>query len=113
MHNPPPHHNAGNNESSLSIFQGQLGSASDARYKTLNYEEWRHIMFYLLTNLSEVGPYMGEFHHQFWRRSRPPTPKELDALLKNGAGNSQPDFISWFKQNVISNAQPAFISWFE
>ena len=52
-------HNAGDNESSLSIFRGQLGSASDARYKTLNHEEWRRIMLYLLTNLSEVEPYIG------------------------------------------------------
>ena len=59
VHNPPPRYNDGNNESSLIIFRGQLGSASDARYKTLNYEEWRHIMFYLLTNLSEVEPYIG------------------------------------------------------
>ena len=59
VHNPPPRYNAGDNELSLSIFRGQLGSASDARYKTLNYEEWRHIMFYLLTNLSEVEPYIG------------------------------------------------------
>ncbi|XP_039837651.1 uncharacterized protein LOC120698185 [Panicum virgatum] len=103
VHNPPPRYNAGDNESSLSIFRGQFESASDARYKTLNYEEWRHNMFYLLINLSEVEPYIGKFHHQFWRHSRPPTPKESDALLKNGAGNSQPDFISWFKQKVIES----------
>ena len=59
MHNPPPRYNAGDNESSLSIFRGQFESASDARYKTLNYEEWRHNMFYLLINLSEVEPYIG------------------------------------------------------
>ena len=33
-------------------------SASDARYKTLNHEEWRRIMLYVLTNLSEVEPYI-------------------------------------------------------
>jgi len=58
VHNPPPHYNAGDNESSLSIFRGQLGSASDARYKTLNHEEWRRIMLYVLTNLSEVELYI-------------------------------------------------------
>jgi len=58
VHNPPPRYNAGDNESSLSIFRGQLGSASDARYKTLNHEEWRRIMLYVLTNLSEVEPYI-------------------------------------------------------
>ena len=54
VHNPPPRYN----ESSLSIFRGQLGSASDARYKTLNHEEWRRIMLYVSTNLSEVEPYI-------------------------------------------------------
>ena len=58
VHNPPPHYNAGDNELSLSIFRGQLGSASDARYKTLNHEEWRCIVLYVLTNLSELEPYI-------------------------------------------------------
>ena len=30
VHNPPPRYNAGEDESNLSIFQGQLGSASGA-----------------------------------------------------------------------------------
>ena len=58
MHNPPPHYNAGEDESSLRIFQGQLGSASGATHKTLKHEEWRTIMLYVLTNLSKVEPYM-------------------------------------------------------
>ena len=58
VHNPPPRYNAGNNKSSLSILRGQLGSASDARYKILNHEEWRRIMLYMLTNHSVVEPYI-------------------------------------------------------
>jgi hypothetical protein len=60
VHNPPPRYNAGNpeDESKLSIFRGQLGSASGATNKTLQHEEWRTIMLYVLTNLSEVEPYM-------------------------------------------------------
>ena len=58
MHNPPPHYNAGENESNLSLFRGQLRSASASTSKTLNHEEWRHIMLYVLTNLDEVAPYM-------------------------------------------------------
>ena len=58
MHNPPPRYNASEDELSLSIFRGQLGSASGATRKTLNHEEWRSIMLYVLTNLSEVEPYM-------------------------------------------------------
>jgi hypothetical protein len=58
VHNPPPRYNAGEDESNLSIFRGQLGSASDATHKTLKHEEWRTIMLYVLTNLSEVEPYM-------------------------------------------------------
>ena len=58
MHNPPPRYNAGEDESILSIFRGQLGSVSGATHKTLKHEEWRTIMLYVLTNLSEVEPYL-------------------------------------------------------
>ena len=58
VHNPPSRYNADGDESSLSIFRGQLGSASGATHKTLKHEEWRIIMLYVLTNLSEVEPYM-------------------------------------------------------
>jgi hypothetical protein len=58
MHNPPPRYNAGENESNLSLFRGQLESASASTPKTLKHEEWRTIMLYVLTNLDEVEPYM-------------------------------------------------------
>ena len=58
VHNPPPRYNAGENKSNLSLFRGQLGSANASTHKTLNHEEWRHIMLYVLTNLDEVAPYM-------------------------------------------------------
>jgi hypothetical protein len=92
-------YNDGNNESNLSIFRGQLGSASGSTTKTLTHEEWRHIMLYVLTNLEEVTPYMEQFLHEFWRRSRDSTPQEYDTLRK-GARNGLPDFISWFKRKV-------------
>ena len=41
-----------------SLSKGQIGSASVASIKTLNFEEWRSIMLYVLTNLSEVQPYI-------------------------------------------------------
>ena len=65
VHNPPPRYNDGDNESNLSIFRGQLGSASGLTTKTLTHEEWRHIMLYVLTNLEEVTPYMEQFLHEF------------------------------------------------
>jgi len=52
---------------------------------------------------SHVSYWYREFHRQFWRKSRKPTPHESDTLLKEGAGNGKPDFISWFKQKVQSN----------
>jgi hypothetical protein len=93
-------YNDGDNESNLSIFRGQLGRASGSTTNTLRHEEWRHIMLYVLTNLEEVTPYMEQFLHEFWRRSRDPTPQEYDTLLRKGAGNGLPDFISWFKRKV-------------
>jgi hypothetical protein len=59
VHNAPPRYNAGESESSLSLFRGQQGAASGSTVKQLNYEEWRKIMLYVLTNLDEVQPYMG------------------------------------------------------
>jgi hypothetical protein len=60
VHNPPPRYNTGEDESNLSLFQGQLGSASASTTKTLTHEEWRCIMLYVLHNLEEVAPYMGQ-----------------------------------------------------
>jgi len=60
VHNPPPRYNAGENESNLSLFRGQLGSASGKTLKTLSPEEWHTIMLCVLTNLEEVEPYMGK-----------------------------------------------------
>jgi hypothetical protein len=59
VHNPPPRYNDDENVSTLSLFQGQLGRASEGTPKTLTSEEWRKIMLYILTNLKEVEPYIG------------------------------------------------------
>jgi 3-methyladenine DNA glycosylase Tag len=58
MHNPPPRYNAGENSSTLSLFQGQLSRASASTTKQLSTEEWHSIMLYVLTNLTEVQPYV-------------------------------------------------------
>jgi len=58
VHNPPPRYNADENETNLSLFRGQLESASGATPKTLQHEEWQTIMMYVLTNLSEIEPYI-------------------------------------------------------
>jgi hypothetical protein len=81
-------------------FRGQLESASGSTTKTLRHEEWCHIMLYVLTNLEEVTPYMEQFLHEFWHRSRHPTPQEYDTHLRKGAGNGLLDFISGFKHKV-------------
>jgi hypothetical protein len=59
VHNSPPRYNAGENESNLSLFRGQLGSASASTTKTLTHKEWCCIMIYVLNNLDEVAPYIG------------------------------------------------------
>jgi hypothetical protein len=57
-------------------------------------------MLYVLTNLEEVKPYIEQFLHELWHRSGDPTPQEYDTLLRKGAENGLPDFISWFKHKV-------------
>jgi hypothetical protein len=54
MHNPLPRYNADENESNLSLFQGQLESASGSTNNSLGNEEWRSIMLYVLQNLPEA-----------------------------------------------------------
>ena len=58
VHNPPPRYNADESSSNLSLFKGQLGSASASSTKTLQYDEWRTIMLYVLLNLDEVNLYL-------------------------------------------------------
>jgi hypothetical protein len=58
VHNPTPRYNANENESNLSLSKGQLGRASVATYRNLQYNEWRTIMIYVLKNLTEVLPYI-------------------------------------------------------
>ena len=58
VHNPPTRYNKAENEMNLSLFKGQLGSASGATPKALLNEELRTIMIYVLTNLVEVEPYI-------------------------------------------------------
>ena len=57
-HNPPLRYNAGENESTLSLFKGELGSASGSTPKRLDVEEWRRITLYVFTNLPEVAPFI-------------------------------------------------------
>jgi hypothetical protein len=58
VHNPLPRYNADENESNLSLFQGQLGSASGSTNKRLDNQEWCSIMLYVLQNLTEVKPFI-------------------------------------------------------
>ena len=58
VHNPPPRYNTDESSSNLSLFKGQLGSASASSTKTLQYDEWCTIMLYVLLNLDEVNPYL-------------------------------------------------------
>ena len=102
VHNPPPRYNASEGESNLSLFRGQLGSASGSTSKMLTNDEWRNIMLYVLTNLNEVQTYIGQFIRQFWNEPRrEPTAQECDILVSQGAGEGRPNFISWFKQKVM------------
>ena len=54
----PPHYNADESSSNLSLFKGQLGKASASSTKTLRHDEWCTIMLYVLLNLDEVKPYV-------------------------------------------------------
>jgi hypothetical protein len=61
VHNPPPRYNAGEDESNLSLFRGQLESTSAWTTKTLTHAEWRCIMLYVLHNLKRWRRTWGKF----------------------------------------------------
>jgi hypothetical protein len=84
------------NQSELSLFQGQFGSVSASTTKQLTNEEWRSIMLYVLLNSPEVEQYKQEFICEFWTASRLPEPHEIDTLISQGSGPQWRDFISWF-----------------
>ena len=61
LHNPKPRYNTGDpqrRQSKLSLFKGKLAPAGVAGTKTLSIEEWRTLTLYILTNLTEVRPYI-------------------------------------------------------
>ena len=58
VHNRSARYNEDENKSTLSLLKGSLRRASALSPKTLNNEEWRSIMLYLLANLDEVAPYI-------------------------------------------------------
>ena len=123
VYNPPPRYNASENESNLSLFQGQLGSASASTTKQLKNEECHSIMLYVdqpyrgaavhwvssertcfispYVLVSSSNPLVSRWYREFlcqsWHGSRQPTPQENDTLLSRGAGPECPNFICWFK----------------
>jgi hypothetical protein len=58
VHNSLPRYNVDENESNLSLFQGKLGRSSGSTNKSLENEEWRRIMLYVLQNLPKVKPFI-------------------------------------------------------
>jgi hypothetical protein len=57
-HNPLARYNVDENESNLSLFQGQLGRSSGSTNKRLKNEEWCRIMLYVFHDLPEVKPFI-------------------------------------------------------
>jgi hypothetical protein len=95
VHDHSPHYNVVENQSKLSLFQGQFG-ASASTTKQLTNEKWRSIMLYVLLNSLEVEPYKQEFIREFWTASRLPEPHEINTLISQGTGPQRCGFISWF-----------------
>jgi hypothetical protein len=86
VHDHSPHYNVVENQSELSLFQGQFGSVSASTTKQLTNEEWRNIMLYVMLNSPEVEPYKQEFIREFWTTSRLLEPHEINTLISQGAG---------------------------
>jgi hypothetical protein len=76
------------NQSKLSLFQGQFGSASASITKQLTNEEWCSIMLYVLLNSPEVEPYKQEFIREFWTASGLPEHTKLIPLFRKVRAHS-------------------------
>ena len=61
LHNPKPRYNTGDperHESKFKLFKGSLTPCGVMKTKTLTFEEWSIITLYILTNMTEVRPYI-------------------------------------------------------
>ena len=58
LHNPKPRYNAGDHKSNPSLFKGNLAPAGASKPISLDVEEWRTILLYIFTNLTEMRPYI-------------------------------------------------------
>ena len=61
LHNPKPRYNTGDperHESKFKLFKGSLAPCGVMKTKTLTFEEWGIITLYILTNMTEVRPYI-------------------------------------------------------
>jgi hypothetical protein len=51
--------------------------------------------------------YYSEFIKEFWAGDESPNSEDADNLLRYGAGSGAPDFIDWFRQQVLSTLGPS------
>ena len=61
LHNPKPRYNADEPKkggSNLSLFKWDLAPAGASNSLTLDFKEWQIISLYIVTNLTEVRPYI-------------------------------------------------------
>jgi hypothetical protein len=100
VHDHFPRYNVVENQSKLSLFQGQFGSASASTTNQLTNEEWHSIMLYVLLNSPEVEPSKQGFICEFWTASRLLEPHKIDTLISQGAGPQRRNFIPWFGRNA-------------
>ncbi|EEC69466.1 hypothetical protein OsI_38662 [Oryza sativa Indica Group] len=103
VHNPVARYNVivESRECSLSLFSIKGDSTSRGVTRHLTEVEWEAAMLYVLTNLPEVDDYIGKFLHEEWSRRGEPTRQQKENLLRNGARNGRPNFVTWFYQQVM------------
>nr|ABA98912.1 transposon protein, putative, CACTA, En/Spm sub-class [Oryza sativa Japonica Group] len=103
VHNPVARYNVivESRECSLSLFSIKGDSISRGVTRHLTEVEWEAAMLYVLTNLPEVDDYIGKFLHEEWSRRGKPTRQQKENLLRNGARNGRPNFVTWFYQQSL------------
>ncbi|XP_040384748.1 uncharacterized protein LOC102706425 [Oryza brachyantha] len=90
--------------SSLSLFQVRGWKFGRGMSRTLTNEEYKTVMIYIFSNMTEMDSLIEKFESEQWRRARPPNQKELDNLRRNGASSGKPNLLDWFRKLCSKDA---------
>ncbi|KAM0900966.1 hypothetical protein ACQ4PT_020280 [Festuca glaucescens] len=87
------------------IFQCSGRCISPRGYQTLTGEEYKVVLYYILTKIPEMDDIFNQFDKEQWKSRTKPTEKQLRELRLNGWKSGRgPDFFDWFKTHCMKSS---------